>query len=246
MKEFPIKFPRTYHLPWSEGASNDDHMLSYDQFENHFFETEYVLTEKIDGQNIVFHNGEVYCRSPNSSFTRHPSINYAKTYCARLPHFSGRLFFENVSYVHSIEYPKLPTKMFLIGGTDIHLADNNRGPGIDTETVWSIDRTIEFAKEYDLVHVPIIHKAKTDVLTLFYNLMGKRIPIHTEGYVIRSSNSFDINQYRYNVAKFVRSNHVTTDEHWLETAKKATNIQCSLTDFESKWNSLRQFLQKVN
>jgi hypothetical protein len=40
-------------------------------------------------------------------------------------------------------------------------------------------------------------------------------PLKQEGYVIRSSNSFDYNDFINNVRKYVRKGHVQTDEHWL-------------------------------
>ena len=35
-----------------------------------------------------------------------------------------------------------------------------------------------------------------------------------EGYVVRLSNSFNYDDFKYSVAKFVRPNHVSTDKHW--------------------------------
>jgi hypothetical protein len=37
-----------------------------------------------------------------------------------------------------------------------------------------------------------------------------------EGYVVRCTRSFKSNEFEKNVAKFVRKDHVQTDEHWLE------------------------------
>lgn len=35
-----------------------------------------------------------------------------------------------------------------------------------------------------------------------------------EGFVVRPSSSFPADEFKYAVAKFVRRNHVQTDEHW--------------------------------
>jgi hypothetical protein len=45
-----IKYPRTYHVPWSEGATNDD-KINKDM--SSFYGKNVVITEKMDGENIV-------------------------------------------------------------------------------------------------------------------------------------------------------------------------------------------------
>ena len=37
-----------------------------------------------------------------------------------------------------------------------------------------------------------------------------------EGYVIRNTSSFHYEDFRYNLGKFVRPQHVQTSEHWLQ------------------------------
>lgn len=43
-----IKYPRTFHLPWSLGATSDDKVLKN---VDHFEGTCVVITEKMDGEN---------------------------------------------------------------------------------------------------------------------------------------------------------------------------------------------------
>lgn len=38
-----------------------------------------------------------------------------------------------------------------------------------------------------------------------------------EGYVVRVADSFHYSQFKKSVAKWVRSNHVITDKHWMHT-----------------------------
>lgn len=62
------KYPRTYHLPWSEGATNDDRIShSIDSFLN----TDIIITEKLDGENCGMTNNGVYARS-HTVFTTSP------------------------------------------------------------------------------------------------------------------------------------------------------------------------------
>jgi len=43
-----------------------------------------------------------------------------------------------------------------------------------------------------------------------------------EGFVVRNVNSFNISNFCQNVAKYVRPNHVQTDEHWKKNWEKNT------------------------
>ena len=58
------KYPRTFHLPWSEGKSDDDKVLSDDsQFNGKYV----VVTEKMDGENTtIYSDGYVHARSVDS------------------------------------------------------------------------------------------------------------------------------------------------------------------------------------
>ena len=59
MNEY-IKYPRTFHLPWSPGATSDDKMLDGI---DHFFGCECVITEKLDGENTtIYYNGYFHAR----------------------------------------------------------------------------------------------------------------------------------------------------------------------------------------
>jgi hypothetical protein len=40
-------------------------------------------------------------------------------------------------------------------------------------------------------------------------------PEVNEGYVIRLADTFNIKDFQQSVGKFVRPNHVQTDEHWM-------------------------------
>ena len=42
-----------------------------------------------------------------------------------------------------------------------------------------------------------------------------------EGVVVRLTSSFPIDDFKYYVCKWVRPNHVQTDEHWTRNWKKA-------------------------
>lgn len=55
-----VKYPKTYHLSWSLGRSDDDKVLHDISC---FCDKEIVVTEKMDGENIT-----LYCKWFSCSF----------------------------------------------------------------------------------------------------------------------------------------------------------------------------------
>jgi hypothetical protein len=55
----PVKYPRTWHLPWSESESSDDVWLTDTK---HFEGKEVVVTEKLDGECV---DGDTLISTPN-------------------------------------------------------------------------------------------------------------------------------------------------------------------------------------
>ena len=67
------------------------------------------------------------------------------------------------------------------------------------------------------MHVPVIYKGKYDkdkILKAFNDYCLKVVPQEVEGFVVRNANKFAYIDFAKNVGKFVRKNHVQTDEHW--------------------------------
>ncbi len=64
--------------------------------------------------------------------------------------------------------------------------------------------------------VPILYDGifNIDVIT---QLQSKMDFNKQEGYVIRIADEFDITEFKYSVSKYVRSGHVQTDKHWMNT-----------------------------
>ena len=51
MEEIKTKYPRTYHVPWSPGATSDDKKLPEQWFyADGWAGSEIVITEKMDGE----------------------------------------------------------------------------------------------------------------------------------------------------------------------------------------------------
>lgn len=53
------KYPRTFHLPWSPGASDDDKILKDVKY---LLDTPLVITAKIDGGNCMLNRTSIFAR----------------------------------------------------------------------------------------------------------------------------------------------------------------------------------------
>jgi hypothetical protein len=209
-----VKYPRTFHLPWSQGATDDDKTHTLDAIDKMFGGKQVVVTEKMDGENTtIYSTGECHARSLDSG--NHPSRDYVKGKareigCMGMPD-GWRLLGENLYAKHSIEYDLLPDYFVLFGVAD---AGNNARP-------W--DEVEEWANLLDIPHAPVLWRGTWDtekVMGLYpfkslFSSSGKA----GEGYVVRVAGGFPMGSFDKYVAKFVRSGHVQPDsEHWMSKA----------------------------
>ena len=193
-----IKYPRTPHLPWSPGATKDDRILnSVEHFTHHYV----VVTEKRDGENTTLYQDHIHARSIDSK--DHISRHYVKALHARIRNMirdGWRICGENLHYEKSIHYNDL-TDFFEV----FSIWDNNN-------ICLSWGETGEWCEILGLTPVPVLWQGTWDLKAL-RNLqldLDKQ-----EGYVVRSIYGFPYEQFDKHIAKFVRKNHVQTDEHWM-------------------------------
>lgn len=190
------KYPRTYHLPYSLGKTDDDKTLK--NFD-HLFGMDIIVTEKMDGENSsLYPNNVTHARSIDSN--NHESRTWLKNFWSErffLLNKNLRVCGENLYAKHSIHYKNL--KSYFYG---FSVWENN--------ICLSWKETLKWFKILDIVHVPILFEGKFDD---FMNIMGVDVK-KSEGFVIRNVNSFDIKDFKWNTAKYVRANHVQTDKHW--------------------------------
>lgn len=192
-----VKYPRTYHLPFSPGANISDKVHK----DISFFEgMNVVITEKMDGENTTMYRDYIHARSIDSK--NHPSRNYVKALhgqiCYTIPD-GWRVCGENLYAKHSIYYDNLESYFQVFSIIDF-----------DNITL-SWDETIEICKIIGLKTVREIYRGVFDINFIKnYSLAENQ-----EGYVIRNADNFSFENYKFNTAKFVRNNHIQTDEHWM-------------------------------
>jgi hypothetical protein len=199
-----VKYPRTYHLPWST-LSKDDRKMPDDTF---FMDREVVVTLKMDGENSSLYNDHTHARSIDSG--SHPSRNWLKDLWAQMSYLLDddmRICGENLFAKHSISYGNLPSYFMMFS---IWIGN----------TCLSWDETIEYAGILGLETVPVIYRGKYDrklIESSFLPYLDSN-----EGYVLRLSDSFDYGDFRRSVGKFVRQEfrQVVNDSHGHWISKK--------------------------
>lgn len=200
-----VKYPRTYHLPFSRGRTDDDKALLDTSY---LLSKRVVVTVKMDGENTSgYWNGKVHARSLDSR--SHPSQDYIRNKLGailfELPK-GWRICGENLYAKHTIPYSGLGDYFQLFSIWN------------DKNECLSWDETLEWAALLGLKTVPVLFQgeATDEILRNLYepSFQGNLC----EGFVVRRENSFTYGEFRRKVAKFVRANHVTENIHWLKKA----------------------------
>ena len=207
------KYNRTYHFPFSPGATDDD-KIAKDC--SNLIGRRIVITEKLDGENCGHNNRGVYARS-HAEFTISPWAKEVRQINQRIRYdlTEGMFIFgENMEGIHSIEYTNMKSYFYTFG-----IREGN--------TWYSWNDVEEFSMLLDLPTVPVLFDG---VFETFDELKNKvenlvkedsRIGGKIEGVVVRIYDSFKDEEFEKNVMKWVRKGHVQTDEHWTRNWVKA-------------------------
>lgn len=200
-----MKWPRTFHLPWSLGPSSDDKVLTSIA---HFLGKEVIITEKLDGENTSLHRDQIHARSESSN--HHLSRNWIKNLwagiCQDIPD-EFQIVGENLFACHSIFYPRLTTYFYGFG-----IIDKSR------DVLLSVDDTLEYLKLLGLEYAPILYRGI--FLEEFEVPKQSAFGPEIEGYVVRVVEEISVELFSLSVAKYVRKGHVQTDEHWSKNWQK--------------------------
>lgn len=191
-----VKYPRTFHLPWSRSKTDDDKILLTDDM---FLNKHVIITEKMDGENTSLYADKLHARS--IEMDSHESRSWIKNFWNTIKHeipVGWRICGENLYAKHSIYYDNLESYFM---GFSIWNEKN---------TCLSWTNTMEWFELLNITSVPIlyngIYTGKDCIPTIN--------ELKQEGYVIRLHDSFSYGQFKNSIAKCVRKGHVTTDNHW--------------------------------
>ncbi|PGK52574.1 2'-5' RNA ligase [Priestia megaterium] len=196
------KYPRSFHLPWSRSYTHDDKVLKDVQ---HFIGKEVVVTEKLDGEGSTLYRDHMHARSINSGNheSRHWLKQYHSTFANDIPD-NWRICGENLFAKHSIAYSELTSYFYAFSVWN------------DKNECLSWDETEEWCSLLGIETVPVLYRGIFDEKKIHevYTKVSK-VGGEQEGYVIRLADSFHYDNFSASLAKFVRSNHVQTDTHWM-------------------------------
>ena len=200
----PVKYQRTYHLPDSPGLQNDDRRVeSIEQF----IGQEVVVTEKMDGENTTMYNGKnIHARSLSSGI--HPSRTVVRSVHGNISYLipnNMRICGENMYAKHSIFYNKLPA-YFLVFAIFVN----------DEAVSW--DDIERLSESLGLQTVPVLYRGIWDEEIIKRLYTGQSVyGGEQEGYVVRLARSYPKAEEQ-NIVKYVRKNHIQSDEHWMTQA----------------------------
>jgi len=194
-----VKYPRTYHLPWSHPSKDDKAMRDTSFFDG----KDVVVTVKMDGENTSMYPDYIHARSLSPLVGQDRGIVKAlhASIACDIPK-GWRICCENLYAKHSIHYMNLESYVMVFSIWD----EKNR--------CLSWDDTVEWSELLGLQTVPVIYRGVFDADFLKKWYTGYHNDNECEGYVVRLAESFDYHDFKKSIAKFVRPNHVTTDHHW--------------------------------
>ncbi len=221
---FSQKYGRTFHYPFSPGASNDDR-INEDYWSDISKIGRIIHTEKLDGENNCLNSFGVFARSHAApavsqwtaalrqrwSLIRHDLGNY-------------EIFGENLFAIHSIRYPEIEDHFFVFA--------------VREHDQWlSWEETCFIAGAFDLAVVPLLETItslprKTDYERTITQLAAQQSvfgsvdvadqePCSREGIVTRNMDAYSVHDFHRNVFKYVRQGHVKTSEHWTKSWERA-------------------------
>lgn len=197
------KYPRTFHLPMSEGATSDDKVLKSTQ---HLRGKEVVITKKMDGETSTLYRDYRHARSIDSPHhaSRDWLANMHFQIAYNIPEWM-RICGENLYATHSIRYTDLESYFY-----GFSVWDN------DTNVCLDWDETVWWFAQLGITPVEVVWRGVYSDEAVMEQYRKLDLDAD-EGLVVRLVESFDYDDFQWSVAKMVRPNHVTSDEHWMHS-----------------------------
>ena len=202
-----VKYPSTMYLPWSSDVNGivDKGQILWNASEV-FAGKEIVALEKMDGENSTLAKEYYHARSLDSGY--HPSRDWIKRFWGSIRNEipdTFRICGENLYAKHTIHYTDLLSYYY-----GFSLWENAK--------CFSWDETIEYFEILGIKHVPVLYRGIYDEKILKELMTDESShKENKEGYVIRLTSEFQLDDFETSVAKWVRKNFVQTDSHWMHS-----------------------------
>lgn len=198
-----LKYPRTPHLPCSLGMTSDDKMISSEGLA--FLRDgsrELVVTEKMDGSNYTMTNSVCFSRSVDARSNHWD--NYVKQVWARVRFDippGWRVTGENMYARKSVPYDNLRGVFLVFGVWD------------EDDNLLSWDDMGEYASLLGLPVVRLLYRGYDfgRATRAWGEVLDDEV---SEGFVLRSADVIPVGSFGERVAKFVRTDHVRTEDSW--------------------------------
>lgn len=195
-----VKYPRSYHLPWSQGVTDDDRIMP--NIKN-LVGKRVIATIKMDGENCSMYTDYIHARSLDSNhhYSRNWVKNFWSTISYNIPPY-WRLCGENLFAKHSIKYEELESFFLAFSIWN----EKNRCLSWDDSLEW-----------FELIGVKPVEKIYDGIYDEKALIrLADDLPWDScEGYVLRTADEFDFIDFKNSVGKYVRKGHVMTAQHWM-------------------------------
>ncbi len=205
------KYNRTYHFPFSPGTTSDDRIAKDWQ---DILKNELLITEKLDGENTCLKKTGVFARSHGAPTQSAWSIKMRELWQNCHEELGDlEVFGESLYAIHSIEYTELEDYFYVFA-----IREGDRW------LAW--DEVVFYANLLNLPTAPVLKRgffAEKELENFILNQIKQPSLLggECEGFVVRTANGFGNADFKNCVLKYVRKNHVKTDEHWTKNWKRA-------------------------
>ena len=202
-----LKYPRTPYWPDSPYIGRGDTVHTDPE---RFVRRPVVVTEKLDGSNVLIHRGKVYGRSVAEEAADKWMAMVKKHHAWKVTEPDVYLYGEDIYGVHSIEYGA-------VGENETFHAFALRDSVGNFRSMAALQ---EVTTRRSIPVVPVIYQSPfasiAEMRAFIQDEHAKQSVLggEREGVVLRIAEGFSSSDFARNVCKSVRQDHVQTDLHW--------------------------------
>ncbi len=181
-----------------------------------------MITEKLDGSNILLHGGDVYGRSVSAPTEQKWMAMVKKHHVWKITEPDIYLYGEDIYGVHSIIYNAVPENQTFRA---FSLRDG-------TGNFCSFAEMSDYAIRKSIPVVPVLFEGIFDSVADARSFIDKAheepsaLGGEREGIVMRLANGFAESEFPLNVCKSVRVGHVKKAEHWTRNWQPCQVLEC--------------------